>query len=106
MVGATPGQAYVPDGWEVWAPAGQLYQAGDYAGAADRGRELIEQNPQYPTLIYNVACCEALSGRKEDAIEHLRQAIALSERLREYAKGDSDFDAIRDDPEFQKLVGG
>jgi tetratricopeptide (TPR) repeat protein len=105
-VGATPGQAYVPSGWEVWAPAGQLYEAGDYAGAADRGRELIEQNPQYPTPIYNVACCEALSGRKEDAIEHLRQAIALSEQFREYAKSDSDFDAIRDDPEFQKLVGG
>jgi tetratricopeptide (TPR) repeat protein len=104
-VGGTPGQAYEPHGWEIWSQVDPLYKAGDYAAAADRGRELIEQNPTYAGVIYNVACCEALAGRKEDAIEHLRQAIGLSERFREYAKGDSDFDAIRDDPEFQRLTG-
>jgi tetratricopeptide (TPR) repeat protein len=104
-VGGTPGQAYEPHGWEIWSQVDPLYKAGDYAAAADRGRELIEQNPTYAGVIYNVACCEALAGRKEDAIEHLRQAIGLSERYREYAKGDSDLDAIRDDPEFQRLTG-
>jgi hypothetical protein len=41
-VGGTPGEAYEPDGYEFWAPVGALYQAGEYAAAADRGRELIE----------------------------------------------------------------
>jgi mannose-6-phosphate isomerase-like protein (cupin superfamily) len=104
-VGGEPGRAYEPSGYEVWSQLGALFQAGEYEAVADRGRELIAQNPQYPTPIYNVACAEALAGRKEDAIEHLRQAIALSERFREYAKGDSDFDSIRDEPSFQELVG-
>ncbi len=36
---------------------------------------------------------------------HLRRSIEMSERFRDYAKGDSDLDAIRDEPEFQELVG-
>ena len=59
----------------------------------------------YSELFYNVACCESLAGRTEDAIEDLRRAIALSERSRAYAKQDSDFDPIRDEPAFQELVG-
>ena len=104
-MGGTPGKAYEASGWEVWAPLGPLYQAGDYEEAADRGRELLETNPPYSAVYYNVACCESLAGRKEDAIGHLRRAIELSERLREFAKGDSDFEPIRDDPAFKKLVG-
>ena len=105
-LGGVPGKAYEPGGWELWAPLRQLYEAGEYAEAADRGRELAEANPQYPELYYNVACCESLAGRTADAIEHLRRAAAASERVLAYARGDSDFDPIRDEPAFQELVGG
>jgi tetratricopeptide (TPR) repeat protein len=105
-VGGQPGEAYAVTGYEVWAQLRPAYDAGDYATVADRGREVIAANPQYPLPIYNVACCQALVGRTEDAIEHLRQAIALDPRFREYAKGDSDFDGIRDDPRFGQLVEG
>ena len=27
-LGGTPGKAYVPDGWELWAPLNPLYEAG------------------------------------------------------------------------------
>jgi tetratricopeptide (TPR) repeat protein len=104
-VGGTPGEAYEPEGYEFWAPIGALYQAGEYAEAADRGRELLEAHPEFPLLIYNVACCESLAGRKADALEHLRLAIERSERLRRFAEGDSDFDPIRDDPAFKELMG-
>jgi tetratricopeptide (TPR) repeat protein len=104
-IGGTPGEAYKLDGWEVWAPLGALYQAGDYAEAADRGRELIDAHPEYTALFYNVACCESLAGRPADAIVHLRRSIEISERSRELAKGDSDFDPIREEPEFKELVG-
>ena len=43
--GGTPGTAYEPNGFEVWAPLGALYRAGKYAEAADRGAELIEPTP-------------------------------------------------------------
>jgi mannose-6-phosphate isomerase-like protein (cupin superfamily) len=104
-VGGSPGKVYEPFGWEVWMPVHQLYTAGQYAEAADRGREVVEAHPEYAGPLYNLACCESLAGRKEDAIAHLRQAIERSDRFRSYAAGDSDFDPIRDEAAFKELVG-
>jgi tetratricopeptide (TPR) repeat protein len=104
-IGGTPGKAYETPGWEVWRPLHHLYEAGEYAEAADRGRALIDAHPDYPNVLYNVACCESLAGRTDDAIEHLRLAIEGSERFRSLATGDSDFDPIRDEPAFKELVG-
>jgi hypothetical protein len=103
-VGATPGQAYEPLGWELWAPFGRLYREGRYAEAADQAREVASAHPEYPGLLYNVACCESLAGRKADAIEHLRLAIERSDSVRSYLAGDSDLDPLRDEPEFQALL--
>jgi hypothetical protein len=103
-LGGTPGKAYEPHGWELWAPLNPLYQAGEYAEVADRGRVLVEAHPQYADLFYNVACCESLAGRTTEAVDHLRRAIDMSERFRAYAKDDSDFDPIRDEPAFKELI--
>ncbi len=103
-LGGTPGKAYEPEGFEIWAPLNPLYEAGQYAEAADRARELIQANPEYPGLLYNVACCESLAGRTADAIEHLRLAIERGDRFRSLAAGDSDFDPAREDPAFKALV--
>ncbi len=105
-LGGTPGKAYEPDGWEIWAPLTALYSDGEYAEAADLGRRLVEAHPQYAGLFYNLACCESLAGRSADAVDHLGQAIDRSERFRAYAKDDSDFDPIRHEPGFQELTGG
>jgi tetratricopeptide (TPR) repeat protein len=104
-IGGVPGQAYEPSGWEVWAPVRNLYEEGKYEAVIERGRELIEANPQYSLPLYNLACCESLVGRKDDALAHLRQAVEKSDRLRAYAKEDSDFDAIRDEPAFREMIG-
>jgi hypothetical protein len=69
-----------------------------------RGRELIASNPQSGLLFYNVACCESLTGQTAEALEHLRTAIELSEQFRDYAKNDSDLDAIRGEPAFDEIV--
>jgi tetratricopeptide (TPR) repeat protein len=103
-VGGIPGKAYEPTGWEIWAPLRPLYEAGDYAAVADGLRELVEANPEYPALTYNLACCEALSGRTTEALDHLRQALERSDQLRSLAKDDSDLDSIRDEPAFKELV--
>ena len=105
-VGARPGQVYRPTGSELWAPAGRLYQVGRYAEAADLARELVAAHPEYPGLLYNLACCESLAGRKADAIEHLRLAIETSDSVRSYLAGDSDLDPLREEPEFQALLAG
>jgi tetratricopeptide (TPR) repeat protein len=105
VIGADRGKAYEPSGFEVWAPFNALYQAGEYAEAADRARATVEAHPEYAVPIYNLACCEALAGRTSDAIGHLRQAIERSERMREFAKGDSDLDSLHGEPAFKELVG-
>jgi hypothetical protein len=104
-LGGTPGKAYEPDGWELWAPLRPLYEAGEYAEVADRGRALVEAHPQYAELFYNLACCESLAGRTTDAVDHLRHAINMSERVRAYAEDDTDLDPIRDEPAFRELLG-
>ena len=104
-VGATPGRVYWPTGWELWAPAGRLYQEGRYAEAADQARDLAAAHPEYPALLYNLACCESLAGRREDAVQHLRSAIERSDQLRRLAAEDTDIAAIRDDPAIKELLG-
>jgi len=103
-IGGTPGRVYQPQGWELWSPLHSLYEAGKFSEAADRGRELAEAHPEYPELFYNVACCESRAGRTDDAIGHLRQAVAASDVCRSLAEKDSDFDSIREEPAFKELI--
>ena len=105
-LGGTPGKVYEPHGGEIWMPLHHLYESGEYAEAADRGRELIEAHPEYAGPLYNLACCESLAGRTAEAIEHLRLAIERFDQFRSYAAKDSDFDPIRDEPAFKELIGG
>jgi len=104
-IGGTPGRVYQPQGWELWSPLHSLYEAGKFSEAADRGRELAEAHPEYPELFYNVACCESRAGRTDDAIGHLRLAVAASDVCRSLAEKDSDFDSIREEPAFKELIG-
>ena len=83
----TPGQAYEARGWELWAPLAPLYAAGEYAEVADRLGALVAATPQYPMLFFNLACCESLSGRTSDALDHLRHAIEMSEEFRAFREG-------------------
>jgi tetratricopeptide (TPR) repeat protein len=103
-VGGVPGKPYEAGGWELFAPLRPLYEAGDYAEAAARGRELLAGDPPYADLFYNVACCESLAGQKDQAIAHLRRALALSKRTRPFLEDDSDLDPIRQDPAFKELL--
>jgi len=88
--------------WESLRP---LDEQGRYAEVADRARELIDANPHFTELLYNVACCESLAGRTADALEHLGRAVDGREQFRTLAAGDSDFDPIRDQPGFRELIG-
>jgi hypothetical protein len=91
---------------EAWAELAPLFAAGEYGEAADRGQALIAADPGNARLLYNVACCESLAGRTDDAIEHLRLAVALApEPLRGLAAGDSDLDQIRAEAAFKDIVG-
>jgi hypothetical protein len=55
-------------------------------------------------MLYNIACSESLLGRADDAFAHLEQALEAAPSLVENARTDEDFDPIRKDPRFDKLV--
>jgi hypothetical protein len=101
-----PDELTGPPGRAIWAETHPLYEAGRYAEAAARGRELVAANPEYPDVAYNTACCESLAGETAAALEHLRGAIAIWPGFRDMARGDSDFDPLRDDPAFEELISG
>jgi len=103
-IGSKVGKAYEVGGWEVWAPVETLYEAGEYEAAIEMAGPIADANPQYGSVLYNLACCEALAGRKEDAIGHLGIALDRRPGLRELAREDSDFDSVREDPAFKELV--
>ncbi len=105
VVDGTPGKAYDASGWELWAPLRPLYDKGEHAKLRARLEDLIAANPQYPMLVYNLACSESLSGRTAEAIDHLRRAVGASEKFRADARKDSDFDPIRGEPSFKALIG-
>jgi mannose-6-phosphate isomerase-like protein (cupin superfamily) len=102
-IGSRVGQAYEARGWEVWAEFQTAYEAGDHEAVIARAREPLEASG-YPMALYNLACCEALTGRKEDAIAHLRVAFEGRSELRDLAKEDTDFDPLRDEPTFLELI--
>jgi mannose-6-phosphate isomerase-like protein (cupin superfamily) len=104
-VGGEPGKPYRPHGFEVWAPIDPLYKAGRYEEAADAGKKVADEYPQYTMVLCNVACCEALAGRTDDAIRHLQTAVAANEDVKKWAAEDADLDSLRDDPRFQELMG-
>jgi glyoxylase-like metal-dependent hydrolase (beta-lactamase superfamily II) len=89
---------------ELWDAVRPLYEAGKYAEAAERGRELLEARPDQAYLFYNVACCESLAGQTAEALEHLRRSIEMWDGCRNMARGDSDFDPIRGEPTFEELM--
>jgi hypothetical protein len=89
---------------QLWESLRPLYDAGEYAEAAERGGELLEAHPNDLRLLYNVACCESLSGRTADALEHLGRAIQIWDDFRAMAADDADFAALRDEPRFAELT--
>lgn len=105
VIDGAPGKAYDATGWELWAPLRPLYDEGKHAELRARLEDVIAANPQYPMLVYNLACSDSLSGRTADAIDHLQRAVGAAEKFRANAREDSDFDSIRDEPSFKALIG-
>ena len=100
-LGGKPGAPYEISAWESWFAATPRGQAGDFEGAIAEIEAGFEHHPEHPMLFYQLACWEALAGRRERALDHLNRACELGgDRFREYAHDDEDFASIRDDPRF------
>jgi len=104
-VGAPRGVAYSAPGWEHSAVAAAEYRRGDFAAAVALLRKAEAERPDVVGVVYNLACCEALNGEREDALDDLRRAVELDPRMATHARSDTDLESIRDDPRFAAIVG-
>jgi tetratricopeptide (TPR) repeat protein len=101
VVGGRVGEPYEVSAWETSAAASVLAADGDPGAAADLMAEALAEHPDKPGVLYNLACFEALAGRREAALEHLRAAAELApDEVRRWAATDEDLDSLRDDPGF------
>lgn len=82
----------------------KLYDAKKHAEAADAIGAIAKAGVDEPDLLYNLACCEALAGRGEEAIATLRRAVAAGWRNHGQASSDPDFASIASRPEFKELL--
>jgi tetratricopeptide (TPR) repeat protein len=103
-LGGKPGEAFLPLSEEL-SVAFDAYSAKEHERSIELYQELLEGGfPRKAGILYNIACNEALLGRADDAIEHLRAAIEADAQAVELARTDSDLDPIREDPRFAELI--
>lgn len=85
--------------------ADALATEGRFAEALDAQQEAIELQPDNARYYYGLAELHALAGNGAEAVRALATAIERDANYRERAATDSDFDSIRDRPNFRELIG-
>lgn len=97
-VGGPRDAAYEPSPWEHSFFVERHRASGDYEAMAAEIALGLEQHPDNPGLLYNLGCAEALAGRPEDALEHVRRALELKPEWAEMAGKDEDLASVRELP--------
>jgi len=94
-VGGPRDAAYEPSAWEDFFVAERHRTAGDYEAYAAELEEVLERRPDHPATLYNTACAEALVGRPDAALAHLRRALELRPEWEDMARKDDDLVSLR-----------
>jgi tetratricopeptide (TPR) repeat protein len=81
-----------------------LMNVGDYVTAREHLEKLRKQNDKADYVVYGLAALDCLTGRVEDSLRHLDEALRLNSQLRFQARNDSDFQNLAEDPRFTELL--
>jgi tetratricopeptide (TPR) repeat protein len=81
-----------------------LMNLGDYVSAREHLDKLTKQVPKADYVAYGMAALDCLTGKVEDSLRHLDEAIKLNAALRFQARNDSDFQNLVEDPRFTELL--
>jgi tetratricopeptide (TPR) repeat protein len=85
--------------------AGLCYHyLGGYEKAISCYDKILETHPQHANTLYHKACSKALQNKFDESVDLLEQAIKLDLTFRIKARGDLDFDKIRNNENFMKLI--
>ncbi len=74
------------------------------AQAIDALERANRENSEEPLLHYNLACYWSLAGNVAKALDELTIALGLEPGLRSLVAVESDFAALRGNPEFERLT--
>ena len=99
-IGGPRDAAYEPSAWEDFFAAERHRTSGDYDTYLAELEAALERRPDHPGALYHIACAEALVGRADDAVAHLRRALELRPELAEHARADEDFASLRERPDW------
>ena len=81
-----------------------LYESGEKEEAINWINKAVELYPEDGGVIFNGACLFALDGNKAKAISLLEVAVDKAWGNKEWIEQDSDYDSLRDEPQFKKLM--
>ena len=65
---------------------------------------LVSYDPEDSDVLYNVACFYSMAGQVDEALEHLERAVEAGFAFKDWIESDSDFDPVRDDPRYRRLL--
>jgi adenylate cyclase len=92
------------DGRALSLGSGALFEDGQRERAVEWARRSLELYPDDMSTLVNAACLHAKAGRKEEALELLERAFTRGWGKRDWVEHDPDYDVLRDDPRFRKLL--
>ena len=81
-----------------------LFHEGQWARAIEWSQRSLELYPDDLSTVINAACLSARAGRKDEALGYLERVFARGWGKRDWIEHDPDYDTLRDDPRFQKLL--
>ena len=98
-------RARLPKHPAVVESLGCLYtEMGRYQDGLNADRQMVQMDPGSPTAWYNLACSLALTGQPDAAFAALEKAIALGYDDAEWMQDDDDFEPIKKDPRFARIL--
>jgi tetratricopeptide (TPR) repeat protein len=77
---------------------------GYYEEAREQFNLILADYPGADFAFYGLALLDAMTGRTQDCLKNLGQAIELNNRNRLQARVDNDFQSMADDPRFTELL--
>lgn len=85
--------------------ANAMVAIGEVERGLERTRLALRLDPTDCMVLYNAGCIFALTGRVEEALDHLEQSVRVGNIQYRYFENDSNLNTLRSHPRFQALMG-
>ena len=84
--------------------SGALFEDGQVERAFEWCRRALEIHPDDMTCLTSAACLYAKAGQKEESLMYFERLLERGWGKRHWIEQDADYDILRDDPRFKKLL--